>query len=93
MLPKIVFMDAAGSCRSNTCKNHRVRFSIGVDETFGYNTLRMWYLDPKEKLEPPPFPTLSRILFIKHICEHLEAVLAKVESALPLRRLRYAGQV
>lgn len=48
----------------------------------------MWHLDPKEKLESPFFLTLSRLLFIKHVCEHLEAVLAKVESALSLRLLR-----
>lgn len=58
-------------------------------ETVGYNTLRIWHLGAKEKLEPPLFLNLSRILFRIHLGEHLasslKVFLAKVESAPPLK--------
>lgn len=52
-----VFMNSIGSFRSSTCKNHRERLSSELisEEFIVYNTLKMWHLDPKEKLEPPFF--------------------------------------
>lgn len=63
-----VFMNSIGSFRSSTYKNHRERLSSELisEEFIVYNTLKMWHLDPKEKLEPPfLFFTLSIILIQK----------------------------
>lgn len=63
----IFFMNSVASFSSSTTEKS---FSLEISKSIGCNALRMWHLDPKEKLKPLFFPLkLSTILLRKHLGE------------------------